>query len=135
LGQLSQLLCVLRFQLLNAGLRRIKRHAQTHGPLHQQIRGVGLRPERIADQTVCRGVFGVGARLAQSVQKLLQLVTFSGVHRETFQTWMGHYGQTQRPTDPGVQIQRRNDRQLQKTEDPKRGVGPAFLPGAEWPVA
>jgi hypothetical protein len=81
LGQLRQLLRVLRFQLLNAGLGCVQRHAQTHGPLHQQIGSVGLRPERIADQTVCRGVFGVGTRLAQSAQKLLQLVTFIGIHQ------------------------------------------------------
>jgi hypothetical protein len=42
---------------------------------------------------------------------------------------MEHYGQTQRPTDPGVQIQRHNDCQLQKTEDLITGVGPAFLTG------
>jgi hypothetical protein len=81
LGQLVQLLRALRFQLRNAHLGGIQRHAQTHGPLHQQIRGVGMRTDRIADERVCRGVFRIGTGLAQSTQKMLELVTFGRVHR------------------------------------------------------
>jgi hypothetical protein len=77
---LGQLLGALRLQLRNAGLGRIQRQAQTHGPLHQQIRRVGLRTDCFADEVVCRGVFRIGTGLAQSAQKLLQLVTFRGVH-------------------------------------------------------
>jgi hypothetical protein len=92
---LGQLLRALRFQLRDAGLRGIQRQAQTHGPLHQQIRRVGLRPESFADKAIGRGVFRVGTGLAQSTQKLLQLVTFRGVHGETFRQWRVHYGQAQ----------------------------------------
>jgi hypothetical protein len=75
-GQLRQLLRALRLQLLDTGLGRLQRQTQTHGPLHQQISGIGLGTDRFTDQLVCRGVFRVGSGLAQSAQKLLQLVSF-----------------------------------------------------------
>jgi hypothetical protein len=79
------LLRALRFQLLDAGLRCIEGHAQAHGTLHQQVRRIGLACDRLADEFVGHRFFGVCAGLAQSAQKLLQLVTFCGVHGWAFE--------------------------------------------------
>jgi hypothetical protein len=83
--QQGLLLRALRLQLLNADLRCIQGHAQTHGTLHQQVRRIGLACNRLADEVVGHRVFGLCAGLAQSGQKLLKLVTFCGVHGLAFE--------------------------------------------------
>jgi hypothetical protein len=84
--QQGLLLRALRFQLLDAGLRCIDGHAQTHGPLYQQVRCIRLACDRLTDEVVGHRVFGVCAGLAQSGQKLLKLVTFCGIHGLAFET-------------------------------------------------
>jgi hypothetical protein len=69
-----------RLQQAQAGVGGIQRQLQRQAALHQQVRGIGLLGQRVADQAIGQHIFGLGALLAQSGQKLLELVTFLGGH-------------------------------------------------------
>jgi hypothetical protein len=74
------LFIALRLQQAQAGMGGIQRQLQRQAALHQQVGGIGLLRQRVADQAVGQRIFGLGALLAQSGQKLLELVTFLGGH-------------------------------------------------------
>jgi hypothetical protein len=74
------LFIALRLQLRQSGLGGVQRQLQGQAALHQPIRRIGLLRQRIADQAFGQGVLGHTALLAQSSQKLLQLVAFLGGH-------------------------------------------------------
>jgi hypothetical protein len=74
------LLIALRLQLRQSGLGSVQRQLQRQAALHQPIRRIGLLCHGFADQALGQGVLGQTALLAQSNQKLLELVTFLGSH-------------------------------------------------------
>jgi hypothetical protein len=74
------LFIALRLQLRQSGLGGVQRQLQRQAALHQPIRRIGLLRQRIADQALGQSVLGQTALLAQSNQKLLELVTFLGSH-------------------------------------------------------
>jgi hypothetical protein len=76
------LFIALRLQCGQAGLSGIQRQLQRQAALYQQVGGIGLLSQGVADQAIGQRIFGLGAVLAQSGQKLLELVAFLGVHEQ-----------------------------------------------------